>query len=147
MAYFTIKELCKSDTATKLKLSNDPTEEDKQHLQELIDNLLDPLREAWGAPIKVTSGYRGFRLNEAAKGSKSSAHCKGFAADLIPVDGHIDEFKFFVKNWLKENNIAFDQYIDEKSGNSTWVHLGLRNGKGEQRKQFLKYRNGQYSVI
>ena len=147
MKYFSIKELTKSATAKAQGLDNTPTAEAEEHLTELVETLLDPLREAWGAPIKVTSGYRGFQLNQAVKGSKTSAHCQGYAADLVPADGHIDEFKIFVKNWLKENDIAFDQYIDEKSGNSTWVHLGLRNSKGEQRKQFLKYRNGQYSFI
>lgn len=147
MKYFSIKELTNSATAKAQGIDNTPTPEAEQNLTELVETLLDPLREAWGAPIRVSSGYRGWKLNKAVKGSKTSAHCFGYAADLVPKDGHIDEFKAFVKKWLETNNIAFDQYIDEKSGNSTWVHIGLKNVMGEQRKQFLKYRNGQYSFI
>ena len=130
MKYFSIKELTNSATAKAKGLDNSPTPEAEQNLTELVETLLDPLREAWGAPIKVTSGYRGWALNKEVKGSKTSAHCFGYAADLVPADGHIDEFKVFVKNWLQETGTAFDQYIDEKSGSSTWVHLGLKNRLG-----------------
>lgn len=63
MKYFSIKELTKSATAKAQGLDNTPTAEAEEHLTELVETLLDPLREAWGAPIKVTSGYRGFQLN------------------------------------------------------------------------------------
>lgn len=115
---------------------------------QLIEELLDPLREAWGSGIKVTSGYRGFKLNEAVKGSTTSAHYCGYAADLVPVNGKMKEFKEFVIKWLKTENRNWDQYIDEaNTSGSEWVHLGLRNRQGKSRKQFLKYRNGKYSTL
>lgn len=147
MKYFTIEELCKSDTANRLGIKNEPTVTDKQHLEELINELLDPLRGAWGSPIKVTSGYRGFKLNKAVGGSKTSAHYRGYASDLQPVKGTIKEFKDFVIKWLKETNINFDQCILESSNGAEWVHLGLRNGQNKQRKQFLEYKNGKYKTM
>lgn len=148
MSYFTIEELCKSATATKLGLDNTPTATEKKHLQELIDKLLDPLRIAWGSPIIVTSGFRSFKLNTAVKGSKTSAHSRGYAGDLVPSNGNIKEFKEFVRNWLKNGSISWDQYIEEKnSSGSEWCHLSLYNSTGGQRKQFLEYKNGKYTTL
>lgn len=144
-SYFTIKELCWSDTAAEKGIDNIPTEEIKANLEKLIE-FLNPLREVWGSPILVTSGYRSPELNKAIKGSSTSAHRFGFAADMVPQNGKIDKFKQFVKDYLKDKE--FDQYIDESSGNSSWVHLGLYHPDGkQQRKQFLLYRNGKYNKL
>ena len=139
MMYFTINELTHSDTAIALGIDNKPNEEIKSHLVQLINELLDPLREAWGSAIKVTSGYRCARLNRALKGSSpTSAHLIGYAADLVPSNGDITEFKKFTVKWLKENNIAFDQAICETNGKGVqWLHLGLFNLAMKQRKQIL----------
>lgn len=146
MKYFTIKELCKSDTADAYKIDNSPTEEDKMRLVELIEELLDPLREAWGSPIKVTSGYRSKNLNRVIKNSSpTSAHCIGYAADLQPCNKKMAEFKIFVRKWLSDK--AFDQYIDEYSDKSEWVHLGYKNRSGKQRRQYLQYKNNKFTTI
>lgn len=147
MKYFTIKELCYSETANKKKIDNTPSEIVKQNLTDLINIILDPLREAWGSGIRVSSGYRSTALNNAVKGSSTSSHCFGLAADLIPINGKMNKFKIFVKNWLKTSGVKWDQYIDEHSGKSEWVHIGLKNRQGQQRKQFLLYKNGKYSFI
>ena len=139
MKYFSINELTHSDTAIELGIDNKPNQEIKEHLIQLVEELLDPLRNAWGHPIKVNSGYRCAKLNRALKGSSpTSAHLVGFAADLVPCQGSITEFKRFTVKWLKENNIKFDQCICETNGRGAqWVHLGLYNLAMEQRKQFL----------
>lgn len=139
MKYFTIDELTHSDKAIALGIENTPNDEIKSHLIQLVEELLDPLREAWGSAIQVTSGYRCSRLNRALKGSSpTSAHLVGFAADLVPCHGSITEFKKFVVKWLKENNVAFDQCICETNGQgSQWVHLGLYNLSMQQRKEIL----------
>ncbi len=147
MKYFTIKELCYSETAQRLGIKNEPTQEVKNHLEELIVKILDPLREAWGSGLKVNSGYRSPELNKAIKGSNTSAHSVGYAADLIPINGQIAKFKSFVQNWLKKSGVVWDQYINEYSGNAQWVHIGLKNRNGQQRKQFMMYKNGKYSYI
>lgn len=139
MKYFTIQELCHSDTANSLGIDNSPSPEIVQHLSELILSLLEPLREAWGTPILVSSGYRSLRLNKALKhASTTSAHLIGYAADLVPKNGKIEEFKKFVPRWLKENNVPFDQCILETDGKgSQWVHIALYNQRHQQRKQVL----------
>lgn len=147
MKYFTINELCYSTTANYYGITNKPNLEIVKHLNELVDNILDPLRKAWGTPIKVTSGYRAPKTNSLVGGSKTSAHLQGYAADLIPSNGQITQFKNFTMKWLKDNNIQFDQYINEHSGNSEWVHIAIKNNSGKQRKQFLIYKNGKYTKI
>ena len=126
MKYFTIQELCHSDTANSLGIDNTPSPQIVQNLSELILSLLEPLRDAWGTPILVSSGYRSLRLNKALKhASTTSAHLIGYAADLVPKNGKIEEFKRFVPRWLKENNIPFDQCILETDGKGKqWLHLG-----------------------
>lgn len=134
--YFTIKELCKSDTATRLGIDNTPNATIKAHLEELI-KFINPLREAWGSPIIVNSGYRCQKLNSAVGGVPTSAHLYGYAADLVPKNGKMTQFKKFMINYLKDKK--FDQcIIENNSRNSEWVHLGLKNRFGWQRKQIFK---------
>lgn len=137
--YFELGEFLESRTAKEKTIDNFPAWQHVQNLQELTEKLLDPLREAYGKPINVTSGFRCKRLNDAIKGSKYSAHLLGYAADLVPADGDIDGFIKFALGWLRENNIGFDQAVDEtdKMGNH-WLHLAIYNLEGKQRKQIFE---------
>lgn len=143
MKYFSIKELTASLKATQLGIKNEPSKAALTNLESLVLNILDPLREAWGGGIIVTSGYRSVALNKAVGGSPSSAHRYGLAADIVPADKRIGVFKAFVVKWFKDNAISFDQYIDEADG-SEWVHIAIKSPSGNQRRQFLKYRNKKY---
>ena len=152
MKYFSIKELTASAKATALGIKNEPTKQALVNLESLVLNILDPLRAAWGGGIIVTSGYRSVALNKAVGGSPSSAHRYGLAADIVPADKRIGVFKAFVVKWLKDNQVNFDQYIDElsidKDGKvKEWVHIGIKSPSGNQRRQFLKYRNGHYEAL
>lgn len=133
-SYFTVAELCESDTAKKYGIDNTPNSIVISHLQQLI-NFLNPLREAWGSAIKVTSGYRCEKLNRFVGGSKTSSHLIGYGVDLIPVNGKMEAFKKFIIDYMK--NKMFDQCIIEKSGKTEWVHIGLYNLKGQQRKMIF----------
>ena len=133
-SYFTVAELCASDTAKKYGIDNTPNSIVISHLQQLI-NFLNPLREAWGSSIKVNSGYRCEKLNRFVGGSKTSSHLIGYGVDLIPVNGKMDAFKKFIIDYMK--NKMFDQCIIEKSGKTEWVHIGLYNLKGRQRKMIF----------
>ena len=83
MKYFTIGELTNSATAKSLNVSNSPSLEVVENLTRLIETILDPLREAYGHPVTVTSGFRTPELNKILKGSPTSQHVRGEAADLI----------------------------------------------------------------
>ena len=136
--YFTLKELLQSETATEKGIDNTPTFEIVDHLKELTEKILDPLRDAWGAPLVINSGYRCDALNKAVGGSKTSAHLTGYAADIRPSDSRrTAKFIIFANSWLIEHNVAFDQSIDEQSAGVKWLHIAVRNVEGKQRKQFL----------
>lgn len=136
MKYFTIEELCQSETAEKLKINNNPTEEIIEHLKLLIECLLDPIREAWGSAIIVNSGYRCEELNKAVGGSKTSVHKLGWSADIRPKNGKMKEFKEFIVEFIKTR--IWDQCILERSGNTEWVHISLFNNSGKQRRQIFE---------
>ena len=129
MKYFTIKEMTKSSTAKANGIDNTPSEEEVLKLQKLIEAVLDPLREWWGKPIRVNSGYRCEALNEAVGGSNTSQHRLGEAAD-ITVGTKKGNKKLF--NYIKDN-LPFDQLINES--NFSWVHVSYREGR--LRKQVL----------
>lgn len=131
MKYFTIKELCASDTAKRSGIINEPTTEIVRNLTALANNVLDPLREAWGKPIIVNSGYRCEALNKAVGGSKTSDHMKGFAAD-ITAGAQAENKKLFQK--ILELKLPFKQLIDEH--NYAWVHISY--DPNNLRHQILK---------
>ena len=133
--YFSYNELVRSGAADRLKIDNTPTPEIAMHLGELA-MFLDDLREAWGSGIKVTSGFRCEKLNEFVGGSKTSVHPIGYAADLYPSNGKFEDFETFVVDYIKDK--SYDQCLLESSGKDKWVHIGLRNRKGEQRRQCFK---------
>ena len=118
--YFSIAELTKSSTAIKKKINNTPTKEVENNLNQLIDNILDPLRDAWGQPIIVGSGYRCEALNKAVGGAAHSQHKLGQAADIhTKSDSKEDNKKLF--ELIKQLKLPFDQLINEYNYN--WIHV------------------------
>lgn len=130
MKYFTIKELCESSTAKEHKINNSPNSVIKRHLTLLVKFILDPLREKYGKPITVSSGYRCEELNELVGGAKNSQHKKGLAADITT--GSISENKKLFDLIIKLN-LPFDQLINEN--NYKWIHVSY---SAKPRKQILK---------
>ena len=135
--YFTFNELTRSDTANRLKIDNEPKEEaTKDNIKELM-LFLDGVREGWteeckdkgyGDPaIVVNSGYRSEALNKAVKGSKTSEHMLGTAADIEPKNGRNKEFFEWLKAYLDDKQ--FSQLINEypdKNGKPSWLHISIK---------------------
>lgn len=138
MKYFSISELTYSTKARELHIDNTPFSYSiVDNLTNLTENLLDPIREAWGKPIIITSGYRSDALNKAVGGSKTSAHRSGLAVDVVPENmADFDKFAAFVKDYLKDKD--YDQLILERKGGSRWLHIGYKSADGKQRTQNLK---------
>lgn len=149
MKYFTITELCHSDVAKAKGIDNSPTIEVRANLVALIETLLDPLREAWKRPIMVTSGYRCPELNRAKeiRGSSTSAHLYGYAADIVPINGEIRKFKEFCKNYFCHRRHLYDQVILEVDGEREWVHIGLKTKDGRKRGQLMECKNKRYTYL
>ena len=134
--YFELSEFVRSDTAKKKNIDNTPTFEIVEHLDELVDEFLDPLRAAYGMPIKISSGYRCPALNKAVGGAATSVHMIGYAADM-QVGGSFTKFRDFVVEWVKKSGVKFDQLLLEKNTKTgaKWIHIGLKNNSGQQRGQ------------
>lgn len=130
--FFTLAELTRSDTAQREGIPNQPAEAQIEQLRALCGALLDPLREAVGRPIRITSGYRGPALNARIGGSATSQHSQGQAADLqCPGLDVLELFKTVIRRGL-----PFDQVIYEaQSASVKWVHVSHRAGanRGEIR--------------
>lgn len=138
MRHFELQEFLVSDTARSRRIDNYPGFAEVDNLRDLCEGVLDPLREAWGSALNVTSGYRCPKLNKAVGGVSNSVHQKGLAADIVPARGTVEDFVRFAEAWLKENRVAFDQSILEKdSKGAKWWHIGLRSNDGRQRGQLL----------
>ena len=128
MQHFTLTELCRSATARKFKINNQCSLEHTQNLILLTDNVLDPLRRAWGKPILVNSGYRSVRLNKLLNGARNSQHLKGEAADITTGSKESNKKLFEL---IQELGLPFDQLIDERG--YQWVHVSHRktNNRGQ----------------
>ena len=131
MRYFTISELLKSDTALKNKLWNGAPKEAEENLRALVNEVLDPLREAYGKPIRVSSGYRCPRLNTLVGGSPNSQHMRGEAADIQPVDGNEADLEVLAQFLIASGK--FDQLILYP----TFIHVSWKR-LGWNRKQILQ---------
>lgn len=118
MEYFTIDELRRSATASRLGIDNTPPAGAVAALTALVVNLLDPLRRRWGMPLTVTSGYRCPALNRAVGGTSNSHHLRGMAADLTTGD-RTENRRLFQA--LLESGMPFTQLIDESG--FAWIHL------------------------
>lgn len=129
MKFFSIAEMCDSAVARQLKIKNKPDEEAIGNLTALVDNVLDPAREAIKSPIIVNSGYRSKELNKCVGGVFNSQHIKGEAADITTGTIYGNQCLF---NYIKDN-LEFDQLIDEK--NYRWVHVSYK--KGNNRNEVL----------
>ena len=123
MKYFTIKELSHSETANRKGIDNTPTGDVVVSMTTLINECLDPVRELYGKPITVTSGFRCPILNKAVGGVNSSQHVKGEAADLV---GRNDDETRKIFETAKAFG-QFDQLLYEKnSKGNIWVHISYK---------------------
>ena len=113
--YFTLSEM----TVTNTGLVNSPSKIEINKLKMLVENILDPLRELYGKPITVNSGYRSPLVNKKVGGVATSEHVKGQAADIT---GGSKEENMKLFNLIKDN-FNFRQLIDEYD--YKWVHVSF----------------------
>ena len=132
-ANFTLKELTKSDTATRLGLDNMPDDEALENLKTLCEMVLQPVRDHFGKSVTVNSGYRSPESNAAVGGSKTSDHCKGQACDL-EIDGIPNpELAQWIMDNLDYTQLILEFYTQGQP-NSGWVHVSydLNNLKKQE---------------
>ena len=120
-----LSEMIKSDTAIRHGIKNYPTD---GHLGNMImwaENIFQPIRDYFGEPIFISSGYRSRELNNLISGSLQSQHCVGQAGDIdqdhrMTTVSNADVFNFIL-NYLDYDQLILE-YPDEYD-NPSWVHV------------------------
>lgn len=150
-----LSEVVRSESAKRAGVSNMPTDQHLENFKVLAEKVFEPIREHFGVPIHISSGYRSKELNAITKGaSKTSDHCFGFAID-IDMDGSSsgvtnNDVFHFIRKYLK-----FKQLIAEFpiNGKLSWVHVSYdpNNLKNEiliaTKKAYIPYKGNEKSVL
>lgn len=132
-ANFTLQEMLESQTARRHNITQQfrPSQTVIKNLELLCVNILQPLRDKLGTPIRISSGYRHPETNKKVGGSATSQHTQGQAADIISADPDVSNATIF--ETIQRLNLPFDQLIWEYGTklNPAWVHVsfGPRNRK------------------
>lgn len=128
MKYFTINELTRTSTG----LDNTPSKVELTNLEYLVNNVLDKVREIYGKPIKVNSGYRSKLVNKKVGGASNSQHTKGEAVDIT--GGNKTENKMIYE--IIKNLGKYDQLINEYD--YSWIHISYKNGNNRHQELSIK---------
>jgi zinc D-Ala-D-Ala carboxypeptidase len=145
--HISYKEATHSATALRRDLDNTPNDEQLKCMEEVAENLFEPLREWVGGPIKVNSFFRGEPVNTAIGGSKKSQHMKGQAIDIDDTFGYKTNAEMY--HYIKDN-LDFDQMIwefgDDKNPN--WIHISWVSHRPNRKKLTIaKKVNGRTKYI
>lgn len=133
---FKLEEFEKSDTAQRKGIDNSIPADLIPNLKALCENVLQPLRDAVGVPVKISSGYRCPALNKAVGGSASSQHMRGEAADIVIPDKKTG-LQWF--EWMR-THLTYNQLIWEtNSKGGSWIHVGYKR-TGKNKMQVLNMR-------
>ena len=143
--HLTLKEVTKSNEATRAGIDNTPTPEHLTNLITIAEKVFEPLRIHFAKSIGVSSGYRSKVLNAAVKGSATSQHCFGQALDLDAdiFNNGITNSQIF--HWIKDN-LVFDQLIWEFGDDKqpAWVHVSYVGNKVNRKKLTRALPGGEY---
>lgn len=119
---FSLAEMIKSETALRRGLDNTPGEEEINNLRLLCEQVLQPIRTAYGRGVKVNSGFRHPDVNAAVGGSRTSDHCRGMAADIeIPGVANAD-LAAYIEQYFDFTQLILEFYTPGIP-DSGWVHV------------------------
>lgn len=124
-------------------IDNTPTPDAMTNLTALVEHVLDPLREKYGHPIMVSSGYRCPRLNKAVGGAVESQHTAGEAADIyVGRPKELAELFSLIYYTLPYDQLIWERGTDEAPA---WIHVSYRRGGDmANRYQCLRYDGKKY---
>jgi hypothetical protein len=120
---FKYREFVKSDTAIRLGIVNEPSDEEWRSIEKVAVNILQPVREKFGR-IGILSGFRCLELNREIKSSDTSNHIKGEAVDFEPIDTNVSmlDIVLFIYDELEFRTCICEYFPDG------WIHCDYRSG-------------------
>ena len=137
MKKFKLSEFFVSSTADKNGIKNEPSLDERATIERninlLVDNVLDPIRDKFCAPVIITSGYRCPQVNKLVGGTNNSQHMSGCAADFY--------IKGFTCSMMRQvflninDTMDFDQLIYYRSKNI--IHVSYVDN-GNRHEAFFK---------
>lgn len=132
---FDYKEFEKTDVPGMQVRNTITSTEVRDSIKALVDEVLQPLRDAWDEPLAINSGYRCPEVNKAVGGVPTSQHTKGEVTDVCPFgrNGHGD---IEVVRQLAQKAVELDLPFDQMILYPSFVHFSHKL-KGEQRRQIL----------
>lgn len=134
---FTLEEMIASSTATAKHIDNTPSKDVIENLSILCRDIMQPIREAWGDSIIISSGYRCPKLNTAVGGSKTSQHMTGAACDFSAKDKSKNGDLFrLIDCMIKQGKISCRQLIWEYGNkkNPRWIHISCQDKQHQYRE-------------
>ena len=146
--HLNLAEIMRSNTAKRHGIDNTTTAEHLENFKLLADKVFEPIRDYFGVPIFISSGYRSKALNSFIKGSPSSQHCKGQAIDIDMDGGNGEVTNRMVFDFIK-HKLDFDKLIWEfgTDFNHDWVHVSyVKTGNRKQKLKAIRF-GGKTSYI
>tara|TARA_B110000503_G_C7109440_1_gene397443 strand:- start:960 stop:1418 length:459 start_codon:yes stop_codon:yes gene_type:complete len=139
-ANFSLGELTKSQTATRKGIDNAPDDKQLASLVSLCENVLQPIRDHFGKPVRISSGLRVLELNTAIGSSPTSDHVKGKAADIeVPGVDNLDLAKWIVAN-ISFRQVILEFYSPPDGG---WVHVSYDSEDNKKQVLTAAKQNGK----
>ena len=130
---FSLNELTISYQAKKHGIVNEPSDDDVKSLKNLCITILQPLRDFYGKPIVVSSGFRSNTVNRIVGGVAPSQHLRGEAADIVfPNLSVAVDWMHFISH-----NCSFDQMLLERNcrTGAQWLHVSCCRNTKKNRHQ------------
>jgi len=121
---FTLDEMTFSPTAVRLGINNTPTPDQIHKLEALCKHVLQPVRDHFGKPVAINSGFRSRELNKAIGGAKDSQHMRGEAADIRVIGGGNDVVWQYIVDKLNFDQVILE-HVPESNPHRGWVHVSF----------------------
>lgn len=138
---FTLYEMEKSNTAAKYKISNKIPAKYMENAENLIKNVLQPIRDAWGKPINISSGYRSQKVNEKVGGAKNSDHLYAAAADIKPSNGDTAGLWNLIIDMKEKGKLNCRQIIWEYGTIKAprWIHVSVNHNNNPHKNNQIVF--------